>query len=69
MINRLIEPSAGRILVDGEDIGARNPVELRRHIGYVIQNVGLFQDGRPVGVIARAAVFDLPASRETDAAV
>jgi osmoprotectant transport system ATP-binding protein len=42
MINRLIEPSAGRILVDGETIGERNPVELRRHIGYVIQNVGLF---------------------------
>ncbi|MEV6600516.1 ATP-binding cassette domain-containing protein [Actinoplanes sp. NPDC051346] len=42
MLNRLIEPSKGRILIDGEDIAARDPVELRRHIGYVIQNVGLF---------------------------
>jgi osmoprotectant transport system ATP-binding protein len=42
MINRLIEPSSGRILVDGRDIGEQDPVDLRRHIGYVIQNVGLF---------------------------
>ncbi|OJF09435.1 ABC transporter ATP-binding protein [Couchioplanes caeruleus] len=42
MLNRLIEPSKGRILIDGEDIAAQDPVELRRHIGYVIQNVGLF---------------------------
>jgi osmoprotectant transport system ATP-binding protein len=42
MVNRLIEPSKGRILIDGENILDRDPVELRRHIGYVIQNVGLF---------------------------
>jgi osmoprotectant transport system ATP-binding protein len=42
MINRLVEPSKGRILIDGEDVTGRDPVELRRHIGYVIQNVGLF---------------------------
>jgi osmoprotectant transport system ATP-binding protein len=42
MINRLIEPSAGKILVDGEDILRVDPVELRRRIGYVIQQVGLF---------------------------
>jgi osmoprotectant transport system ATP-binding protein len=42
MINRLIEPSKGRILIDGADVLAQDPVELRRHIGYVIQNVGLF---------------------------
>ncbi|MFI5897982.1 ABC transporter ATP-binding protein [Actinoplanes sp. NPDC051513] len=42
MINRLVEPTHGRILIDGDDILKRNPVELRRHIGYVIQNVGLF---------------------------
>jgi osmoprotectant transport system ATP-binding protein len=41
MINRLIEPTAGRILLNGEDITKGNPVELRRRIGYVIQNVGL----------------------------
>jgi osmoprotectant transport system ATP-binding protein len=42
MINRLIEPSKGRILIDGQDITTQDPVELRRQIGYVIQNVGLF---------------------------
>ncbi len=42
MINRLIEPSKGRILINGDDITAQDPVELRRRIGYVIQNVGLF---------------------------
>ncbi|MEV6629991.1 ATP-binding cassette domain-containing protein [Actinoplanes sp. NPDC051470] len=42
MINRLIEPSKGRILIDGEDITGQDAVDLRRRIGYVIQNVGLF---------------------------
>ncbi|MFJ6696291.1 ABC transporter ATP-binding protein [Streptomyces sp. NPDC091272] len=42
MVNRLIEPTGGRILIDGEDIAAGDPVELRRRIGYVIQQVGLF---------------------------
>ncbi|ANW16838.1 ATP-binding cassette domain-containing protein [Streptomyces clavuligerus] len=42
MVNRLIEPTAGRILVDGEDVSAVDPVRLRRRIGYVIQHVGLF---------------------------
>uniref|UniRef100_UPI0034DEC28C ABC transporter ATP-binding protein n=1 Tax=Streptomyces flavofungini TaxID=68200 RepID=UPI0034DEC28C len=42
MVNRLIEPSEGRIFVDGEDISGTDPVELRRRIGYVIQQVGLF---------------------------
>ncbi|GES31068.1 betaine/proline/choline family ABC transporter ATP-binding protein [Streptomyces angustmyceticus] len=42
MVNRLIEPTAGRILLDGEDISTLDPVRLRRRIGYVIQQVGLF---------------------------
>jgi osmoprotectant transport system ATP-binding protein len=42
MVNRLIEPTGGRILLDGEDIAAMEPVQLRRRIGYVIQQVGLF---------------------------
>ncbi|MGW6020959.1 ABC transporter ATP-binding protein [Streptomyces sp. NPDC055099] len=42
MVNRLIEPSEGRILVAGEDISTTDPVQLRRRIGYVIQQVGLF---------------------------
>ncbi|ASS96951.1 betaine/proline/choline family ABC transporter ATP-binding protein [Peribacillus simplex] len=42
MINRLIEPSEGKILIDGENIMDKDPVELRRQIGYVIQQIGLF---------------------------
>jgi osmoprotectant transport system ATP-binding protein len=42
MVNRLIEPSEGRILVAGEDVTAVDPVALRRRIGYVIQQIGLF---------------------------
>jgi osmoprotectant transport system ATP-binding protein len=42
MINRLIEPSAGSILIDGEDTSEIEPHELRRRIGYVFQRVGLF---------------------------
>ncbi|QPZ42539.1 choline ABC transporter ATP-binding protein OpuBA [Bacillus sp. FSL K6-1012] len=42
MINRLIEPSAGQIFIDGENMMEQDPVELRRKIGYVIQQIGLF---------------------------
>jgi osmoprotectant transport system ATP-binding protein len=41
MINRLVEPTSGTIKVDGQDVRERDPVSLRRHIGYVIQSVGL----------------------------
>jgi osmoprotectant transport system ATP-binding protein len=42
MVNRLYEPSSGRICVDGQDTATVSPTELRRHIGYVIQQTGLF---------------------------
>lgn len=42
MINRIIEPTSGSITIDGEDILSLNPNELRRRIGYVIQQIGLF---------------------------
>lgn len=42
MINRLVDPTSGRITVNGKDVSSVDPVELRRHIGYVIQQVGLF---------------------------
>ncbi|WHY54304.1 betaine/proline/choline family ABC transporter ATP-binding protein [Peribacillus simplex] len=42
MINRLIEPSEGKILINGDNIMDKDPVELRRQIGYVIQQIGLF---------------------------
>jgi osmoprotectant transport system ATP-binding protein len=42
MVNRLIEPTSGRIIVGDRDVTKTDPVELRRHIGYVIQQIGLF---------------------------
>jgi osmoprotectant transport system ATP-binding protein len=42
MVNRLIEPTSGRITIDGQDVMTLPAVELRRRIGYVIQQVGLF---------------------------
>jgi osmoprotectant transport system ATP-binding protein len=42
MVNRLVEPTSGRVTIDGEDVASLPAVELRRRIGYVIQQVGLF---------------------------
>ena len=52
MINRLIEPSSGRILFDGTDVLKMDPVELRRGIGYVIQQGGLFPHRRVADNVA-----------------
>ena len=56
MVNRLIEPTEGRITIDGRDVMSLPAVELRRGIGYVIQQVGLFPHqtiGENVGVVPR----------------
>jgi osmoprotectant transport system ATP-binding protein len=42
MVNRMIEPSGGTIRIDGQDVAERSPADLRRGIGYVIQQAGLF---------------------------
>src|SRR5919108_2290120 len=42
MVNRLIEPTSGKIVIDGKNVLEENPIQLRRRIGYVIQQVGLF---------------------------
>ena len=42
LINRLIEPTSGKIFLEGEDVTSVNPDHLRRRIGYVIQQIGLF---------------------------
>ena len=41
MVNRLVEPTEGRIVLDGRDVQRENPAALRRGIGYVIQETGL----------------------------
>jgi len=42
MINRLVEPTSGKIYINGQDISQMDPIQLRRNIGYVIQQIGLF---------------------------
>ncbi len=42
MVNRLIEPTSGKIVIEGKNVLTENPILLRRRIGYVIQQVGLF---------------------------
>src|SRR5579863_3130361 len=61
MINRLIEPTSGRIFLDEQDIGQVDPVQLRRRMGYVIQQVGLFPHltvGDNVGSVPRLLGWD-----------
>ena len=52
MINRLIEPTSGDILIDGTDVLAIDPVQLRRGIGFVMQNGGLFPHRRVADNVA-----------------
>nr|MBA3627478.1 ATP-binding cassette domain-containing protein [Chloroflexota bacterium] len=67
MVNRLIEPTSGRILIDGQDIGRQDPIALRRGIGYVIQHTGLFPHqkvGDNVAVVPRLLGWDVKRRRE-----
>jgi osmoprotectant transport system ATP-binding protein len=67
MINRLVEPTSGRLTIDGRDVLQLSPVELRRGIGYVIQQVGLFPHmtvGDNAGVVPRLLRWPEPRIRE-----
>jgi osmoprotectant transport system ATP-binding protein len=63
MINRLIEHTSGTIMVDGQDISTVEPVQLRRSIGYVIQQSGLFPHmtiGDNIGAVPRLLGWKKP---------
>jgi osmoprotectant transport system ATP-binding protein len=67
MINRLIEPTSGRVLINGDDTMGLNEVELRRRIGYVIQQVGLFPNmtiEENITVVPRLLGWDKKRCRE-----
>ena len=67
MVNRLIEPTSGQILIDGIDAATRDVTELRRGIGYVIQSTGLFPHqtiGENVAVVPRLLGWDAARRRE-----
>ncbi|HEY8718370.1 ABC transporter ATP-binding protein [Pengzhenrongella sp.] len=70
MANRLVELTSGRVLVKGEDIALSDPVALRRRIGYVIQNVGLFPHrtvGQNVGTVPALLGWDARRTRDRTA--
>ncbi|GAB3063993.1 ABC transporter ATP-binding protein [Sediminivirga luteola] len=52
MVNRMVDPTSGRVLIDGEDVAQEAPVALRRRIGYVMQNSGLLPHRRVIDNIA-----------------
>ena len=61
MVNRLVEPTSGEIRIDGQNILKRDPVKLRRSIGYVIQQTGLFPHltiGANVATVPRLVGWD-----------
>lgn len=61
LVNRLLQPSAGEVLVEGKATTAWDPIALRRHIGYVIQEGGLFPHftvARNVGLVPTLAGWD-----------
>jgi osmoprotectant transport system ATP-binding protein len=67
MINRIIEPSTGRILLGDDDVTRVDPVQLRRRIGYVIQSVGLFPHQtirRNVATVPRLLGWDKARTRD-----
>ena len=66
-INRLIEPDSGSICINGKDIRATDKVELRRHIGYVIQQIGLFPNmtvAENISVVPRLMHYDAVRCRQ-----
>jgi osmoprotectant transport system ATP-binding protein len=67
MVNRLIEPTSGRITIDGVDVTTQELTTLRRRIGYVIQQVGLFPHqtiGENVATVPRLLGWPKPRLRE-----
>ena len=52
MVNRMVDPTAGQVLIDDVDVASRNPVEVRRSIGYVMQHSGLLPHRKVVDNVA-----------------
>lgn len=58
MVNRMVDPSAGRVLIDDEDVATLNPVHLRRRIGYVMQQGGLLPHRKVIDNIATVPMLN-----------
>ena len=70
MVNRMVDPTSGRVEVDGQDVAGQDPVALRRRIGYVMQNAGLLPHrtvGQNIATVPRLNGMDRAAARRRTA--
>ncbi|MFC7403184.1 ABC transporter ATP-binding protein [Citricoccus sp. GCM10030269] len=70
MVNRMVDPSQGRVAVDGQDVAGQDPVALRRRIGYVMQNSGLLPHrtvGQNIATVPRLNGMDRAGARRKTA--
>ena len=67
MINRMVDPTGGQVLIDGTDVATREPVALRRSIGYVMQNSGLLPHRKVVDNVATVPLLRGTGKREARA--
>jgi osmoprotectant transport system ATP-binding protein len=68
MINRMLDPTSGSILIDDEDISGLDPVTLRRRIGYVMQNSGLLPHRKVIDNVATVPILNGVAKKDARAA-
>jgi len=68
MVNRMVEPTSGRVLIDGDDVRDRDPVALRRSIGYVLQDGGLLPHRTVGDNVATVPVLNKTPRRQARAA-
>lgn len=69
MVNRMVDPTSGRVLIDGDDVRDRDPVALRRSIGYVLQSGGLLPHRTVLDNIATVPVLNRTPRRQARQAV
>ncbi|BDZ53290.1 ABC transporter ATP-binding protein [Agromyces marinus] len=67
MINRMVDPTLGQVLIDGTDVATVDPVALRRSIGYVMQNAGLLPHRRVIDNVATVPLLRGVSKREAHA--
>lgn len=58
MVNRMVDPTHGQVLIDGVDVATRNPVGLRRSIGYVMQHAGLLPHRKVIDNVATVLLLN-----------